>query len=108
MVRRLTEQTGQQRYESDADQRDTTASHQLLHTLGLGTGIVITVTFQQIDDAPNAQTGTQRNNEGLQNTNSRVKKCHKLNVAERKECRHECRTDHGIFVQLSFQKFLFD
>ena len=84
---RLAEQTGQQGYEGDADQSDTATGHQLLHTLGLRTGVVVAVTFQQVDDTPNAQTGTQRNNESLQNTNSRVKKFHRLNIAERKECK---------------------
>ena len=69
------EQTGEQRYEGDADQSDTATGHQLLHTLGLGTGVVVAVTFQQIDDTPNAQTGTQSDNEGLQNTNSGIEKC---------------------------------
>ena len=84
---RLAEQTGQQGHEGDADQRDAATGHQLLHALGLSTGVVIAVTFQQVDDTPNAQTGTQSDNEGLQNTNSRVKKFHRLNIAERKECK---------------------
>ena len=84
---RLAEQTGQQGHEGDADQRDTATGHQLLHTLGLSAGVVVAVAFQKIDDTPNAQTGTQSDNEGLQNTNSRVKKFHRLNIAERKECK---------------------
>ena len=84
---RLAEQTGQQGHEGDADQRNAATGHQLLHALGLSTGVVVAVTFQQVDDTPNAQTGTQRNNESLQNTNSRVKKFHRLNIAERKECK---------------------
>ena len=86
-VGRLAEQTGQQGHEGDADQRDAATGHQLLHALGLSTGVVIAVTFQQVDDTPNAQTGTQSDNEGLQNTNSRVKEIHRLNIAERKECK---------------------
>ena len=84
---RLAEQTGQQGHEGDADQRNAATGHQLLHTLGLSAGVVVAVTFQQVDDTPNAQTGTQSDNEGLQNTNSRVKKFHRLNIAERKECK---------------------
>ena len=84
---RLAEQTGQQGHEGDADQRDTATGHQLLHALGLSAGVVIAVTFQQVDDTPNTQTGTQSDNEGLQNTNSRVKEIHRLNIAERKECK---------------------
>ena len=55
--------------------------------MSICTGVVVAVTFQQVDDTPNAQTGTQSDNEGLQNTNSRVKKFHRLNIAERKECK---------------------
>ena len=86
-VGRLAEQTGQQGHEGDADQRNAATGHQLLHPLGLSAGVVVAVTFQQVDDTPNAQTGTQSDNEGLQNTNSRVKKFHRLNIAERKECK---------------------
>ena len=34
----LTEQTGEQGYKGDADERDAAAGHQLLHALRLGTG----------------------------------------------------------------------
>ena len=46
------EQTGQQRNQSDSDECDTAACHQLLHSLGLGAGIVIPVPFHQVDRAP--------------------------------------------------------
>ena len=84
MARRLTEQASQQRHEGDADQSDTAASHQLLHTLGLCAGVIVAVAFEQVDYTPNAETGTESDNEGLENTNSRVKKFHRLNIAERK------------------------
>ena len=84
-------ETGEQRHEGDADEGDTAARHELLHTLGLRTGVVVAVTFEQVDYTPNAETGTESDNEGLENTNCRFKKCHRLNVAERKECK--C-TDH--------------
>ena len=35
LLYRLTEETGKQRHQYDADQSDTAASHQLLHALGL-------------------------------------------------------------------------
>ena len=72
----LTEQTGEQRHKGDTDQRDTAACHQLLHALRLGTGVIIAVAFEQVDCTPDTETGTQSNNEGLENTNCRVKKCH--------------------------------
>ena len=89
-------ETGEQRHESDTDEGNAAACHKLLHTLGLSTGIVVTVTFKQVDYAPNTETGTESNNESLENTNCGFKKCHRLNVAERKECRYEYRTDHRI------------
>ena len=51
-------------------------SHKLLHALGLCTGVIIAVTFEQVNRTPDAEAGTQSNNEGLENTNCRVKKCH--------------------------------
>ena len=48
-----------------------------LLTMSIGAGIVITITFQQIDRAPNAEASAQRHNEGLKNTNSRIKESHK-------------------------------
>ena len=74
---RLAKQTGQQRHEGNADQRHAAARHELLHALGLGTGVVVAVTLQQIDRTPNAEASAQRHNEGLKNTNSRIKESHK-------------------------------
>lgn len=45
--------------------------------MSIGAGIVITITFQQIDRTPNAEASAQRHNEGLKNTNSRIKESHK-------------------------------
>ena len=87
----LTEKTGEQRHESDADEGNTAARHELLHALGLRTRVIVAVAFEQVDYTPNAETGTESDNEGLENTNCRFKKCHRLNVAERKECKS---TDH--------------
>ena len=46
--------------------------------MSIRAGVVVTVTFQQVDDAPDAETGSQSNNEGLQNGDSLSEKCHKL------------------------------
>ena len=100
----LTEKTGEQRHEGDTDEGNAAACHELLHTLGLCAGVIVAVAFEQVDYTPNAKTGTESDNEGLENTNSRVKKFHRLNVAERKECKAQT-TDFA--VQHSFQKFLF-
>ena len=45
--------------------------------MSIGTGIIVAVTFEQVDDAPNAETATESNNEGLKNIDSRVKEIHK-------------------------------
>ena len=84
-------ETGEQRHEGDTDEGNAAARHELLHTLGLCAGVIVAVAFEQVDYTPNAETGTESDNEGLENTNCRFKKCHRLNVAERKECKS---TDH--------------
>ena len=48
-----------------------------LLTMSIGTGVVVAVTLQQIDRTPNAEASAQRHNEGLKNTNSRIKESHK-------------------------------
>ena len=48
-----------------------------LLTMSICTGVVVSVAFQQVDDAPNAETCTESDNESLKNTNSRVKKFHR-------------------------------
>ena len=53
---------------------DTAASHELLHALGLGAGVIGTVAFQQVHNAPHAQASAQSDNEGLQSGNSRSEK----------------------------------
>ena len=45
--------------------------------MSIGARIVITITFLQINRAPNAEASAQRHNEGLKNTNSRIKESHK-------------------------------
>ena len=50
--------------------------HELLHALALGAGVVVAVTFQQVDNAPDTETGTERDNEGLKNGDCLFKKCH--------------------------------
>ena len=70
------EKPGEQRYKDHADYGYTSAGHELLHALGLRTGVVVAVTFQQVDDAPDTETGTERDNEGLKNGDCLFKKCH--------------------------------
>ena len=70
------EQPGEQRYKDHADYGYTSAGHELLHALALGAGVVVAVTFQQVDNAPDTETGTERDNEGLKNGDCLFKKCH--------------------------------
>ena len=46
--------------------------------MSIGTGVVIAVTFQQIDGTPDAKTGTESHDKGLKNSNCRVEKCHSI------------------------------
>ena len=39
-------------------------------------GVVVAIAFQQVDDTPNTETGTQSDNEGLKHFDSRVKEIH--------------------------------
>ncbi len=103
-------EAGEQRNEGSADEGNAAACHQLLHALGLCTRVIITVTFEQVDDTPNAETGTESDNEGLENANCRSKKCHIQILLKDKECFTQCVSHRaaqttGLVFQLSFQKF---
>ena len=70
------EETGEQGNEGDADQRDTGTSHELLHALAFGAGVVIAVTLQKIDEAPHTEASAKGDHEGLKYLNSGSKKIH--------------------------------
>ena len=44
--------------------------------MSIGAGVVVTVAFQQVDGSPDAKTGTERDDKGLEYADSRVEKCH--------------------------------
>ena len=46
--------------------------------MSIGSGVVVAVALQKVDRAPHAEAGAQRHNEGLQNTDRTVEKCHKF------------------------------
>ena len=48
-----------------------------LLTMSIGTRVVVAVTFQQVDDTPHAETGTEGDNEGLENGDCLIEKFHK-------------------------------
>ena len=70
------EQSGEQRYKDHADYGYTSAGHELLHALAFCAGVVVAVTFQQVYNAPDTETGTERDNEGLKNGDCLFKECH--------------------------------
>jgi hypothetical protein len=74
--RRLAEETGEQRYEGNADEGDTAAGHKLLHALGLRAGVVVAVTLHEVDHTPDAETCAERDNESLKNAYCTVEECH--------------------------------
>ena len=45
--------------------------------MSISAGVVVAVALQQIDRTPNAEASAQCHNEGLKNTNSRIKESHK-------------------------------
>ena len=44
--------------------------------MSISAGIVRAVALQKVDDTPDAKTGTERDDEGLEYADSRVEKCH--------------------------------
>ena len=70
------EQPGEQRYKNHTNNGYTSTGHKLLHALALGAGVVVAVTFQQVDDTPDTKTSAQSDNESLKNGNCLFKKCH--------------------------------
>ena len=47
-----------------------------LSHMSIGTRVVVAVTFQQVDDTPDAETSAQSDNEGLKSRNCGLIKCH--------------------------------
>ena len=49
------------------DDGNASTSHELLHALALGTGVIVAVTFQQVDAAPCADAAAQCDHQCTQN-----------------------------------------
>ena len=73
----LAEKPGEQRHQQKADQGNAATGHELFHTLAFSPRIVVSVSFQQVNDAPDSETCTKGDDQSLQNINSRVKEIHK-------------------------------
>jgi hypothetical protein len=70
------EKTGKERYKGDTDEGHTATGHELLHALGLRTGVIVAVTLHEVDSTPNAKTCTKCNYECLKYAYCALKKCH--------------------------------
>ncbi|EFQ05406.1 hypothetical protein HMPREF9436_03104, partial [Faecalibacterium cf. prausnitzii KLE1255] len=46
--------------------------------MSIRAGVVVTITFQQVDGTPHAETGTQSHDQSLKNFDSRVEEFHSL------------------------------
>ena len=44
--------------------------------MSIAAGVVVTITFQQVDGTPHAETSTQSDNQSLKNGDCLFKKCH--------------------------------
>ena len=71
------EQPGEQRYKNHTNNGYTSTGHELLNALAFCTRVVVSVTFQQVDNAPYAKTSTKGNHEGLQHIDRFIEKFHK-------------------------------
>ncbi len=69
----INRKAGKLGYEHHADKGNAAARHELLHSLAFRTRVVVAVAFQEVDNTPDTKAGTECNNEGLKNINSRVK-----------------------------------
>ncbi len=77
ICRCLAKKSREQRHQQKANQGDAAARHELFHALAFSPRIVISVAFQQVDDAPDSETSAKGDDQSLQNINSRVKEIHK-------------------------------
>ena len=57
-----------------------------LRHMSISTGVVVAITFQQIDDTPNTETCTQSDNEGLKHFDSRVKEIQSHFLLRKRAC----------------------
>ena len=69
-------ETGKLGNELTADQDDATAGHELLDALALRAGVIITVTFQKVDNTPNTEASADSGHEGLKDLNAAAEKSH--------------------------------
>lgn len=56
-----------------ADEDDSASRDKLLDSLRLGSRVILTITFHQVDAASDRETGSERNDQRLQNTDRTLK-----------------------------------
>ena len=72
------EKTREKRNQGDTDERNPSSRDKLFNALRFCAGIVLPVTFEQIDSAPDTERGSECDDEGLKSTDGRVKEFHIL------------------------------
>ena len=72
------EKTGEKRNQGDTDESNPSSRDKLFNALRFGTRVVISITFQQIDSAPDTERGSERDDESLKSTDGRVEEFHIL------------------------------
>lgn len=77
VCRCLAKKSREQRHQQKANQGNAATGHELFHALAFCTRVVVAVTLQQVNDAPDTETCAKGNNQSLKNIDSRVKEIHK-------------------------------
>ena len=70
------EKPREKRNKGDTDERNPSSRDKLFNALRFGTRVVISITFQQIDSAPDTERGSECDDEGLKSTDGRVEEFH--------------------------------
>ena len=66
----------EKRNQGDTDERNPSPRDKLFNALRFGTGVVASISFQQIDSAPDTERGSECDDEGLKSTDGRVEEFH--------------------------------
>ena len=70
------EKPREKRNQGDTDERNPSSRDKLFNALRFGAGVVLTLTFEQVDSAPDAERGSERDDEGLKSTDGRIEEFH--------------------------------
>jgi hypothetical protein len=78
LVSASAEKVGEQRNQRNADQGYAAACHELFNALTFRSRIVVAVTFQKVDCAPNGKARAEGDYEGLKNADCGMKETHNV------------------------------